>query len=479
LKHRPAFRRAGALAALTALASSALALLPAGAGAEDDFITGSGMAQAQILRAGPAASQLALAPIVGLSLADYLGTEGRGDARVFEWGALDGSIPADFKAQTPSVRVTSSDDGAAQGKDGAFAGAPSGSPFSAGAMQQHADANKQPLGHSLVKMDGFSLPGAYEFSGGTAETWAGITKPGTREAHAVTRIGNLSLGGGAVKLTGLKWETFQRTGADAVNTGTFSVEGIQIGGQTLAPPAPDQLASAFTAMNTALAPTGVVLDPPHTSKEGGIASVSPLGIRIVNSQVGNTAVAPVVGALQPVREPVTGAVLNGPPPPDQLPGPGTAILLADVFTGVATGAGRFDAELGGVSGYTEGTKYEGYNFDFTSGFADLGASNDFAGGSFASDLGSSPSSAGATFDSTSLGSSTGSALGATSAAPTAGTRTPGAQQALTAASTRSVKPLGKKGGAAVLVGLVGLLGALGLAGADYRTMRAGRRTITV
>jgi hypothetical protein len=479
VKSRSAFRRAGAVTALTALAAGALAFMPSGAGAADEFIAGSGMAQAQILRAGPAASQLALAPTVGLSLADYLGTTGRGDARVFEWGALDGSIPQDLKDQTPSVRVTSTDEGAEQGKDGAFAGVPSGSPFSAGAIQQHADANKQPVGHSVVKMAGFSLPGAYEFSGGTAETTAGIVKAGTREAHATTKIGRLALGGGAVVLTGLKWDTVQRTGADATTTGSFSIEGITIGGQTLAPPSADQLGAAFTAINTALAPTGLVLDPPRVSKDGGIASVSPLGIRIINSSVGNTVAGPVVGALQPVREPVTGAVLNGPPPPDPLPGPATAILLADVFAGVATGAGRFDAELGGVSGYTEGTKYEGYNFDFTSGFADLGASNDFAGGSFASDLGSSPSSAGATIDSTSRGSSTGSARGATSAAPTAGTRTPGAQQALTAASTRSVKPLGKKGGAAVLVGLVGLLGALGLAGADYRTMRAGRRTITV
>ena len=477
MKHRPAYRRAAALAALTALASGALALLPAGAGAEDEFIIGSGTAQAQILRAGPAAGQLALAPTVGLSLADYLGNSGRGEARVFEFGALDGSIPQGLKDQTPSVRVTNADEGSDKGKDGSFAGAPSGSPFSAGAIQQHADATKQPLGHSVVKMAGFSVPGAYEFSGGTAESTAGITKAGTREAHATVRIGNLSLGGGVVTLTGLKWESIQRTGADATNTGTFSIEGIQVAGQTLAPPAPDQLDAVFSQINGALAPTGLVLDPPHASKDGGIASVSPLGIRIVNSQVGNAVAAPVVGALQPVRQPVTDGLLNGPQPPDPLPGPATAILLADVFAGVATGAGRFDAELGGVSGYTEGTKYEGYNFDFTSALGDIGASNDFAGSDFGSDAGSSslsstPSSG---FASTALGSTAGAARPAAAAGAT---KSPGAQQAMTAAAT-SPKPLGKKGGAAVLVGVVGLLGAIGLAGADYRKIRAGRRTITL
>ena len=479
MKHRPAFRRAGALAALTALASGALALWPTGAGAEDDFVIGSGMAQAQILRTGPAAGQLALAPTIGLSLADYLGTSGRGEARVFEFGALDGSIPDDFKEQAPSVRVTSTDEGAEQGKDGSFAGTPAGSPISAGVIQQHADANKKPVGHSVVTMAGFSVPGEFEFSGGIAETTAGITKAGTREARATTRIGSLSLGGGVVKLTGLTWDTVQRTGADATNTGSFSIEGVSIAGQALAPPAPDQLAAVFTQINTALAPTGLVLDLPRVSKDGGIASVSPLGIRIVNSQVGNTVAGPVVGGLQPIREPVTSAVLNGPPPPEPLPGPATAILLADVFAGVATGAGRFDAELGGVSGYTEGTRYEGYNFDFTAALGDLGPTNDFAGGDFGSSLGSDlPASSSSNFASTSLGSA-GPALGTTSAAPGAATRSPGAQQAMTASATSAATPLGKKGGAAVAVGLVGLLGAIALAGADYRKIRAGRRTITI
>jgi hypothetical protein len=329
-------------------------------------------------------------------------------------------------------------------------------------------------------MAGFAVPGAYEFSGGIAETTAGITKAGTREAHATVRIGNLSLGGGVVTLTGLKWDTVQRTGADATNTGSFTIEGLQIAGQAMAPPSPDQLAAAFTQINTALAPTGLVLDPPRVAKDGGIASVSPLGIRIINSQVGNTVAAPVVGALQPVREPVTNAILNGPPPPDPLPGPATAILLADVFTGVATGAGRFDAELGGVTGYTEGTKYEGYDFNFSSALGDLGATNDFAGGDFGSSGGSDlPSSPSSDFSAGSLGSATGAALGTPGAVkPATAAGSPGAQQAVTAAATSS-KPLGKTGGAAVLVGVVGLLGAIGLAGADYRKIRAGRRTISI
>ena len=43
-------------------------------GATNDFIAGSGNSYAQVFRVGPTAGRLSLAPVVGLSLADYLDT---------------------------------------------------------------------------------------------------------------------------------------------------------------------------------------------------------------------------------------------------------------------------------------------------------------------------------------------------------------------------------------------------------------------
>jgi len=482
MHQRSPFRRAGAFAVLSAIVAGALAMMPNGAGAaEEEFIAGSGGAQARIVRAGPAAGQLALAPTVGLSLADYLNTSGRGDARALEFGALELAIPQQVKDAAPAVRVTSSDEASEGGKDSSFAGAPAGGPVAIGVIQQHADASKAPVGHSVVTLAGFSLPGAVSMSGGIAETTAGVVKPGLREAHATTRIGRIDLGGGVVTLTGLKWDTVQRTGSESIQTGTFSIEGIQVGGQAIAPPPLDQLDAIFAGLNSALAPSGLVLDLPRFTKDGGIAAMSPLAVRIVNSQVGNTLLAPVVGAIQPIREPVTSGLLGLPALPPPLPALSTAVLLADVLAGVATGSGRFDVELGGVSGYTEGTRYEGYNFDFTASLGDSGASNDLASGSFGSGAGSSLLPAGGLSSGFSpsggLSSSTAGAAGAPSVG--SGRSRAGSGQAIAAASSPPIRHLGAKDGAAVIVGLVGLLGAVGLAGADWRIMRAGRRTIAV
>ena len=121
-----------------------------------------------------------------------------------------------------------------------------------------------------------------------------------------------------------------------------------------------------------LAPTGIVLDAPTVQKDGDFARVSPLGIRIVNSQLGQTVVAPVVGGLQPVREPVTGAII------ENCDDCKAAILVADVMAGVITGGGRLDIELGGTTGFTEGTRYDSpFNFNF-SGIGG-GSSSDFGG----------------------------------------------------------------------------------------------------
>jgi hypothetical protein len=484
MQHGSFHRRIGALA-LAALAVGAYVFGSAGnVAAAEDFVLGSGNAQAQLVRIGPAAGHLALAPTIGLSLADYLSTVGRGDSRIFEWGALDGSVPADFKAKTPSVRSTSTDDNSEKGNDAAPIGTPAGAPFAAAAMQQHADSNKKPVGHSTFTLGAFSVPGAVEMSGGVAESSAGIVKSGLRQATATVRIGRLVLGGGAVTLTGLKWEAVQRTGAETLTTASFTVEGAVAGGQTLAPPKADQLAAFFATINGVLADpnppgmpagaprvpgTGIVIDPPATSTTGDLATVTPLGIRIVNSPVGTTAVAPIVGTLQPVRQPVTDGLIAS------CAQCSSGVLVADVFTGVVTGAGRFDLEIGGATGYTEGVRYDvPFNFDFSSFTSPaLGVSNDFADSGLAS-------------DSSSYG--TASLSGGLSGGGTTGTNSPGAVStgtgggkpgslnAVTASNNSPLSP-GKRGGAAAAVGLVGLLGAMALAGAEYRSIRTARRTI--
>ncbi|HEX7167021.1 MAG TPA: hypothetical protein VF230_08580 [Acidimicrobiales bacterium] len=464
--------RAPAVAAVALLTALVIAAAPVDA--EEDFVTGSGRADARLVRVGPAAGQLALAPSVALSLSDFLGTLGRGEARVAEYAALDGSVPEEWKAETPDVRVESTEENSEAGKSQTFMGTPSEVPIVLGAMEQRASAAKTPRGSSQVRLGAFSIPGVIDMSGGVASTWAGVIDKKTREAGGRATIGSLSLGGGRVVMNGLTWEAIQRTGEGAGLFGFFKVEGLKIEGNAVTVPNDGtQLAAVLPAINAALAETGLVIDPPTVAKTGEIARATPLGIRIVNSPLGSKTVAPVIGDVQPYRQQITDPLIENCPECSPL------VLVADVAAGVVSGGGRFDLEIGGANGYTEGHKFESpFDFDFTGAF-DSGASNDFASFDSGSEtfedigtasgpsvLGSSPSSFG--------GSTTG---GSAATPPPAATANGGGSESTgTLAGTVKTIP-GTRGGTAVLVGLVGLLGALAIGAADLRTIRSSRRTI--
>src|SRR5881392_370365 len=106
-------RRLGAIAVLGA----ALAALVSGSAQGDtgSFVAGSGNAYAQFVRVGPTAARLSLAPTLGLSLADYAGTVGRGEATDADLAAIGVAQPC-LAAEIPSLRVTSTDKDASKGQ---------------------------------------------------------------------------------------------------------------------------------------------------------------------------------------------------------------------------------------------------------------------------------------------------------------------------------------------------------------------------
>ncbi|MGH2759752.1 MAG: hypothetical protein ACRDKJ_09325, partial [Actinomycetota bacterium] len=107
----PRITRRGAVRLLAALSlglvvSAAAGASPAG-GAEEPFIPGSGKAEARIINVGPKAAKLSLAPTLGVTLADYLNTLGRGEALIFDWVALEDSIPVEVRTGLPPLRAES------------------------------------------------------------------------------------------------------------------------------------------------------------------------------------------------------------------------------------------------------------------------------------------------------------------------------------------------------------------------------------
>ena len=480
------FRRAAAAGAATIAVGTLLTqALPVAA--DEPFVNGSGRADAKILRMGPSAGRLSLAPTIGLSLADYVGTLGRGESRTADFAALDGSVPEEFKAHMPTVRAESTDEDAGTPHTAAVAGTPAGSPITVGGSQQSATATKDPKGSSSYTLGAYGVPGIFEVGSSTADSHAAVIGGKTREAVGISRISSIKLGGGVVTLNGLTWEAVQRTGEGAVTAANFKVEGVTIAGgmsgglvpvplppQTL--PVPEGGAgfdAVLPQINAALKPTGLILLAPSKSTAGGLARVGPLGIQIADSDVGRSALGPILGAAQPLRDPITGALIEG--SDGEL---STAVLLADVAIGIFSGAGRMDIEFGGASAYTEGQNYTSPfgAFDFGSFTLPEASNESFAlsdSGTFSSDASTTDAS---TF------ASTGSALTSTGIAPTpapAAVATGGTerQTATPVASARTIA--GKKGGVAALIGLSGLLAALGMASLDYRRIRSNRRTIVV
>lgn len=427
----------------------ALASLTSGlaGGAEEDFIAGSGKAYAQVVRVGPTAARLSLAPLIGLALADFTDTVARGAAADADLAAIGVASPC-TDAQIPRVRVSSEDKGAAEGKTNSFGGSPG-----SGIGTLFARATKSPFGESRFKFGDFEIPGLMSIGTGVAYTSSGIVSKGVRQSKAVVDISDFSFGG-MVTLTGLHWEAVQQTNSEDKKkvTASFTMQGASIGALPI--PVSD-LASALKSINTAIAPTGFSISMPVDESASGVASMSPLQIQIVNSPLGRQFLGPVLAAVQPIREPLADELIpilkqpkeivgGNPNDCDQTTAPdlSVAVLAADLGIGVAAGSSDLHIELGGVNAFTEGER-----FDNPFGFGDFRPPQ-VPGTVFTPGTPGRPGIPGTPGD-----------KGVLVAQPGVGAQ-------------RTIP--GGRGGIAIAVGIAGLAVAIALAIADYRRMRASR-----
>lgn len=419
-------------------------------GAEEEFITGSGNAYAQIYRVGPTAGRLSLAPIIGLSLADYLSTVGRGEAKAADWAGI-GVAERALPDNTPVVRVASTDKNADEGESVIVAGQKDASGAGGGAMDLFARATNAPLGESHVRIATINIPGLIEMFQSEARTVVGVVGKDVRRSTSTVEIGRLVLGG-TVELVGLKWEAVQETRQEGKPkiSGRFTIEGAKIAGTPVpGPVGSSELEPVLEQINAALAPTGFAVRAPTVEKRGGQASVEPLAFEIINSPAGRQYLAPILEALQPTREPIADAFIDLAKQIEEsnedAPDASVAVLAADLTLGIFSGSSQLHIELGGVNAFTEGEQ-----FDDPFGFAE------FRPPPIGPQTLNVPGKPGTP--------------GAPGAAGDEGTlvAAPGAP------AQRTVP--GGRGGIAVAVGLAGLAVAVALAVADYRRMRASRAT---
>ncbi len=186
-------------------------------------------------------------------------------------------------------------------------------------------------------------------------------------------IGKVILGGGAVVLEGLEWRALHRTGAEAAEQARFSLGAVVVQGQRFSlPEGSDQpLRDAIAAAEPVLRPLGLHLQLPEPRIEAGISEISPLRVRVADSEVARV-LAPALEAAQPGRDAVVDAVRSASEEGD------AALLVADVALGVVAGGSSLDVELGGASARTAESagRFEFASFDLSGG----GAGFDLAAG---------------------------------------------------------------------------------------------------
>ncbi len=352
-------RSFGALVALAVLVLATLTT-PQAAAQDAPFGVGSGRAAAKYLRVGPSRGSLSLSPTVGLALSDFLNTRGRGDVRTADFAALADSLPPEVVEGLPSLKVESNEEGAEDGRT-ATIGTPAEVPVGLSAATLRASAGTAPFGRSSFETAPVDLD-VLTVSGGTAEAFSGIVDGNVREAVGTVQIGKVDIGGGVLVLEGLRWKAVHRTGADSVEQGTFTVGSVSVAGQSFGAPegAEQPLADALAAAQPLLRPLGIQVTLPTPRIEGGVVELTPLRIRVANSELG-AVVGPVLEAAQPGREALVDGLRGATEDVD------AAILLTDVALGVLAGGSTLDIELGGVTAQTAEPS-KGFSFGSGGGF---------------------------------------------------------------------------------------------------------------
>lgn len=358
---RAAFRRTGYVGVGVVTTAALTFGLTSPGSTQDAFDPGTGNAVALAYKVNPIFGNLSFGITAGESVAGHQNTGATAQSKAVNLGVIgvtlagegcdgaDPTLPA--SAQPQPVIATTGEPGAEQGITKAFGEA----------IQMTARATGKPIAEAITRIDPLGDNGGISISGGTTHATSGIVEEGVREARAVTEIPSVKLFGGLVSLEGLRWEAVQRSGAEELSSGTFSLGSINVAGAKI--PLPTDALERLTALEDILHSLGLTITPPKTRVEQGIVFVDPLSIGIVPSKARDTLMQTLLEILQPVRDTVTDLIeqLGCGSPTDVLGNNGkTAITVLDLVLGSVSGAGALTVELGGVSATTaEITGFDG------------------------------------------------------------------------------------------------------------------------
>ncbi len=443
-----------AIGAVWAAGMAGLVATSAPASGQEGVAPGRGSAYAQGYKIDPRSGRLSFGLTYGMALSGHQNTVAVGEARSLDLGVIgttlagegcDGGDPSLAKEDQPQpLVVRSGEDGAAEGKTESENG-----------VEKRAKAESTPLANAVAITAAQGDPAAVLIGSTRSETTSGVVD-GKRVAKAVTDVSEIRIGAGALVIKGLRWEAAWQSAPDEKVSGTFTIEGVSVGGQAM--PTSGDGAKDLAQLNPALAPLGIRIDPPTPRNESGISFVDPLRIGIVPSDGRDGVTGGLINALQPVREALVNALLA------QDCGNASYITIADIALGAVTGAGSLNLELGGVTAQS----------------ADLGATSLLGSLQPFTPPAPLPNNTGGTPSlgtSGSTGGTTGGTTGSGTDSGTAVVSEPAASNSPETAATPLERIAGTRGGPLVPVGLGGLLLLGALAELDRRKMRKAQRAV--
>ncbi|HEY1829361.1 MAG TPA: choice-of-anchor P family protein [Acidimicrobiales bacterium] len=355
-----------------ALVATQAGVLQASAQADStSFVPGAGDAVAQVLSVSPALSGEDLGVESGVSIADYTGTDGQAQSQILT-SALIGDLNVNLPAAVNGILAESSGTPSSQTSSVAGADGEGGALLNVTAAQSSATTS--------TTLAAFDLPDLLTVSGGQSTATTSIVSGQTRRAEATSSIGSVSLLGGLITLNGLKWTATQSTGAQSLQSGSFTVSSIGLAGKTVSVPV-GGLIGAITLINTALAKTGLELHLPaeDVGSDGSVQETA-LSLGLDNSELGKELVSPYINTIQPART-LLNTILTKIDPTL-----GESDLVLEIALGILSGEGTLDIDLGGAYATTNGNSYANPLASGSSTPSGLGASGVTGPNSAASNL---------------------------------------------------------------------------------------------
>ena len=301
--------------AIVGTASAGLLLVTLGTAAGQDdppavpFANGTAKATAVVARVAPGVGALELGISAGVAVAEIKNTIGQAQAEALDLGLIGSTLTAESclgdglppSALPSALRVDSrGGDTSADEDEAPVDGA------TIGGGRKHVEAATTPAARAVSTVAGVLGP-LVTFDAGKATSSTEVIPGKARVARSQVNV-SIDIGG-AIKLSGLRWEAIHRTGTDPDAEATFDLGTASL----LGVPIPlESLTQLETTLNTALASSGVQITFPKVERfttPADLIRVTPLRILLKDTPIGKAALGtapqrqpgPARAAVQPDR----------------------------------------------------------------------------------------------------------------------------------------------------------------------------------